>query len=244
MIVLDSFIMSFPEQTRAIRRCDNGLYWYNSHLRDMRETYVFLQDLYNKYKINEFLPMRHSYWTRYRHAIDDAEKSACSSYINKSKNKSKAMWKLINGSEKKEIKLPDNVNINDFNHFFVNMATSVIAHVPDSLQSNYVKITDSVFSLRLVSPIIIRDILLKMKNSSTKDVYDFSPIFIKKNISLFVTPLTKLVNLSLETATFPDALKIARVVPIHKKGDKNDYGNYRPICILPVFSKGVLLMIK
>ena len=36
---------------------------------------------------------------------------------------------------------------------------------------------------------------------------------------------------------FPDELKIARVVPLFKGGDKNEIINYRPISLLPVISK-------
>ena len=44
-------------------------------------------------------------------------------------------------------------------------------------------------------------------------------------------------NLSFSTGIFPDKLKMARVVPIFKKGDKSIPGNYRPISILPIISK-------
>ena len=36
---------------------------------------------------------------------------------------------------------------------------------------------------------------------------------------------------------FPDKLKIAKVTPIHKKGDSKLITNYRPISVLPVISK-------
>ena len=36
---------------------------------------------------------------------------------------------------------------------------------------------------------------------------------------------------------FPDELKIARVIPLYKSGDKSDITNYRPISLLPVLSK-------
>ena len=49
--------------------------------------------------------------------------------------------------------------------------------------------------------------------------------------------LTNIINLSFETATFPDIWKIARVTPIYKSGDKSVHLNYRPISALPVISK-------
>ena len=36
---------------------------------------------------------------------------------------------------------------------------------------------------------------------------------------------------------FPDFLKVANVVPIHKKGEKLDPNNYRPISLLSNISK-------
>ena len=36
---------------------------------------------------------------------------------------------------------------------------------------------------------------------------------------------------------FPDQLKIAKIVPVFKAGNKKILNNYRPISILPAFSK-------
>ena len=44
-------------------------------------------------------------------------------------------------------------------------------------------------------------------------------------------------NFSVAKGVFPDDLKIARVTPIYKGEDSNDISNYRPISMLPCFSK-------
>ena len=60
---------------------------------------------------------------------------------------------------------------------------------------------------------------------------------IKNCFGLLSTPLLNIFNLSLEKIIFPDELKIAKVTPIYKTGDENDFGNCRPISVLPCFSK-------
>ena len=57
---------------------------------------------------------------------------------------------------------------------------------------------------------------------------------LKKDIS---KPLSKIFNLSMRTGTHPDCLKLAMVIPIHKKGSKLEVGNYRPISLLSNINK-------
>jgi potassium voltage-gated channel Eag-related subfamily H protein 8 len=50
-------------------------------------------------------------------------------------------------------------------------------------------------------------------------------------------PLAHIYNISINSGTFPEKFKIARVKPLYKKGDIYSIQNYRPISILPIFSK-------
>ena len=49
--------------------------------------------------------------------------------------------------------------------------------------------------------------------------------------------LFQVFNVSVQQRVFPDSLKIAKVTPIFKSGEKDNVSNYRPISILSVFSK-------
>ena len=44
-------------------------------------------------------------------------------------------------------------------------------------------------------------------------------------------------NLSLLNGVFPDIMIIARVIPLFKGGNTKEFSNYRPISLLPQFSK-------
>jgi len=68
--------------------------------------------------------------------------------------------------------------------------------------------------------------------------YDGISGHVFKNVSMEISiPLSYLINNSLINGTFPSALKEAKIIPIFKAGDKSQCSNYRPISILPFFSK-------
>ena len=53
----------------------------------------------------------------------------------------------------------------------------------------------------------------------------------------YIVPLTHIINVSITKGYFPEEFKLAKVLPIFKSGDDQNIQNYRPISILPFFSK-------
>ena len=65
----------------------------------------------------------------------------------------------------------------------------------------------------------------------------FQSIFIKKLSCILSDHISELFNASIMGGYFPSCLKIARVVPIFKSGNRERVTNYRPISTLSTLSK-------
>ena len=76
---------------------------------------------------------------------------------------------------------------------------------------------------------------LKIRKVSQKT--DIPVRIIKENLDIVSYFLYHNFNNSLSCPTFPTAMKYGEVTPIHKKDDKTDKENCRPISILPNLSK-------
>ena len=84
-----------------------------------------------------------------------------------------------------------------------------------------------------VQTILIKK-LKKRKSSGCDDI----PIqLIVDGASELATPLTYLINRSMRESVFPTSEKCAKVTLVYKSGEKRMMDNYRPMSVLPVFSK-------
>ena len=78
---------------------------------------------------------------------------------------------------------------------------------------------------------------MKLKNSSSSADFGFSARTVKQ-VANYVAPLLALIyNLSFVQGIFPDLLKKANVIALHKGGIASDTSNDRGISLLSVLSK-------
>ena len=167
----------------------------------------------------------------------------------------KETWKILNtvinkkekGSQyptqfnDDERKVTSNIDIaNGFNRFFSNIGPALARNIPNGTTNftNYLnqKVEESIF----LNPVTDEEIIEIVKDAKTKYSKDHDSIdmsLVKLVIPYIVKPLKHIFNISLQNGVFPDRMKIARVIPIFKTGDLQEFSNYRPISILPQFSK-------
>ena len=74
-------------------------------------------------------------------------------------------------------------------------------------------------------------------NDSAAGWDEFEPKVFKSIKHSVKIPLAHISNLSFTSGIFPKELKIANIVPIFKADDEMVFTNYRPVSVLPVFSK-------
>lgn len=75
---------------------------------------------------------------------------------------------------------------------------------------------------------------LKLKNGGVDNINTKTIVILANFIS---EPLAHIVNLCIEKAIWPDALKRAVIKPIHKGKDKHSTSNYRPISLISNLAK-------
>lgn len=93
-----------------------------------------------------------------------------------------------------------------------------------------------------MNPTNEHEITLLFRNLSNSSACDADGLQIRpvSYVLDIISPvLAHIYNICLSQGQFPKRMQVAKVLPIFKKGDKTLISNYRPISILPIFSKGL-----
>ena len=144
--------------------------------------------------------------------------------------------------------LDPTVCANTFNNFFTsihanfrteNNINSQNEHPDLTSIKNHVKMKlekTSDFSIPLATESFILKQLQGLKADKATGLDGLSAKYLKLSAQVIAKPLTAILNLSIQSSSYPNALKKAKVTPIFKKGSKADINNYRPISVLPIIN--------
>jgi len=100
------------------------------------------------------------------------------------------------------------------------------------------------FSLRTVSPSVVRSCLYSIKVSYKNALSSVPSKVLKLSVDALLVPLTHIINFSIASGVFPSVFKTSIVIPIFKKGDPASPSNYRPISLIPFLSKVLEKVVK
>ena len=194
-----------------------------------------------KNKLNHCL--RVSKRNYYEKKLDDYKFNARGTWriLNEVINRQKKTSDLPSVFKIGEVECNDPVEIaNKFCEYFTNLGPSLADKIPTSPKSHMSFLTTNFVNSMFVDS-ATRQEIIEIANSfrtGTAAGYDNLPMgIIKEAISAISEPITHIINLSLSSGVVPRELKIARVIPIFKTGDRGLFNNYRPVSVLSIFSK-------
>ena len=158
--------------------------------------------------------------------------------MNKSANKKSIPTSLlINGEE-----ITDQISIVEkFNNFFASIGPSLASKIDTSGKKVFSAYLHGQIEHRFIfTPVTTEhvNVVITKFEPKTSTGHDNLSMKLLKRIAPHITdPLRLIINQSLATGIFPANLKVAKVLPLFKKGDEKLLDNYRPISLLPVLSK-------
>ena len=91
--------------------------------------------------------------------------------------------------------------------------------------------------LKLIEIYEILEEIQKLCIKKAKGYDEIAPKLIKRAADLLAPILLIIFNKCIDLGYYPAGMKIGKVAPIYKKGEKNGNANYRPITVLTQFNQ-------
>ena len=245
----------FPLRKVKVKKYTLYRPWFTKGLsRSVKKKHkLYKQFLKHPSPKNEFLYK--SYKNKLSHTIRIAKKVYYERKLEEAKSSAKQTWKILNEvlnkrSSNRKIscnfklgnkELTDPKSIAEqFCKYFSNIGPALANNISATsvshrsfLSGNFL---ESLF-LDSVSEQEVIEICKSLKSGTAVGYDNVSVDLVKQCAQLISSPLTHILNMSIVSGIVPDELKIARVIPLFKSGDRSLFTNYRPVSVLPAFSK-------
>lgn len=238
--------VAFPVVKKTKKNSDDwGPEWFGDELRALKRELHVLSEMCMESECRLVRAERNALRTRYRNEINRAKKQANSNFIRNSDNVAKASWRLIK-KHSKNTNSNTNVDLdpNDWNEYFSNIAENLVKSLPSAnnsfifyLQNSNLQKPNLKFSFHEVTQQEVHRALNNLKKKHSKDYYDLNVVLIQALGVWISGPLTMIFNKCIRQGAYPKEFKASRTVPLFKSGDQTSPSNYRPITLIPVFSK-------
>lgn len=250
-IFMSYFELYFPLKYQRVNT-PRKLNWVTKGILKSRETLAALSQLARLSNNPSLQDRFRSYRAVYRKVLIAAKKLTVNNLIKNSDCTSKRMWDIIN-LEKGEVRKKKGLTE-------VKVEGAVIsqsAEIAEALNVHFSSLVDKLRLDRVAShmtaveanslgcrslfldPVTvheIEEILSSFKNKFSAGEDGIPDRLLKVCAGALALPLENIINESFSTGVFPECLKTARVVPVHKRGER-DIKNFRPISVINGLSK-------
>jgi hypothetical protein len=240
-----------PREPKKVSTAGSNIFWDN----DILEQKANLQDAHNKYLLTGTEGDKERFHTMkrvYDQEVNRKRRQHTVDKIVQADNKTKVIWNIINNERKKSTAQQNHISLlnndklihdpyhvsNIFNKLFAQPTMDhAIPPNTSSDQSGPERRVPALSSFKYISEYELEKLFSSIKPNNSAGFDEVTGKILKFCKDEVIKPIHHIINASLQQAIVPEKLKIAKIYPIYKKGDKLDPNNFRPISNLPVVSK-------
>ncbi len=216
--------------------------WFTPELQRLEDMVLFMKNVvrdnrseYNKKQL-KFCQKR------YNDALIKAKKQNNLEKIKHANNKMKTIWRTIDSETgrkgSRHHQYGESITSNEFVNFFTKNSTKIVEKInKKKITNDHINRSNNTFFIDPLTPLDVMDIISSLKSKKTQDIFQMSTSLIKVCAEFISVPLAEVFNACISQGIFPKILKKAKITAIFKNGDDSLPENFRPISILPVFSK-------
>ena len=239
----------FPLKTKILSKKRLNKPWLTTRLIKCIRNKFWLFKMAQQNRIS--YEMFSTYSKVLRQALQLAEQNFLKNRFSINYGKPKKTWSLVNtlmgrAPSKETVKrlMVDGSMTSDstaiasaFGDYFYSIPQTIKAEIvrPNlDLLNNVPTIVNSMVLNKATDAEVLR-VILSLKRANKQ--FDLSVVVLKEGAHVFSAFIAKIFNQSITENCYPTLLKIARVVPIYKSGERTNVKNFRPISVLPVLNK-------
>ena len=199
-----------------------------------------------------------NYRNKLTHTIENSKRLYFQQQIKYTKSNTRKLWKTVNEIVNlKKSKSKNNINIMDscgkiikdpklvsemVNQYFVSVGENLSQKITQPTNSQIthlsgIKTNNNSMFIKLITEYDMTNYIKNLDSAKSTKSTSVPIKFIKLSSPIITPIITKIFNHCIEEGVFPDNLKTAEIIPVYKKGDKNQACNHRPISLLDPFSK-------
>ena len=197
---------------------------YRNYNVVLRKVKIYAKRNYYINKCNEFKKNTNKLWQIINHLVGKThDKSCCISYL------------TVDGC-----KVHDAIKVtNQLNHHFANVGESFAKRIPNPAHDlkyylSKIRKNENCIFMSPTSSSELKKLIDNLPNKSSSGWDNINNILLKEIADPIIAPLVDLFNESINKGEFPEYMKLAQVVPLHKGKEMHLADNYRPFpCYWP-----------